>query len=209
MAKSIKWGYDARINRYRDLSSGKLLSRNTVTGYRDKIVDAASKRTSELAHQVASGTITPSDFAAEMRKIVKIVHVAQFELGKGGRNAITATDRGIIGRALRDQYAFLDSFQRDIEAAVKAGTVNGEQIANRAALYVEDGVAMHERAAAEARGVELPPESPPVHNRCRCSWRWSIEDGKHVAYWVLGDAPCPQCSALASQYQPWTGSAAA
>lgn len=200
------WSYDDRINRYRDGTTGRLLKKDTVVGYRDAIVDKAATRTAELANAVANGTITPSDFAAELRKITKEVYATQYSLGRGGVNALDRSDIGKLGSALRSQYEYIDRFQRDIEAEK---ITDATSIANRAELYVESGVSAYEQGNASARGMELPPTSPPVHNRCRCSWRWAIEDGKHVAYWKLGDRPCVICGDLAEQYQPWRGREAA
>lgn len=189
----MAWSYDARSARYRDMGSGRYLSKGTVVKLRDEAVDAATKEARTLAEKVANGSLSPSDFGAEMRKLMKTVHIAQYELGRGGMNAMTASDRGALGRVLRTEYAFLDKFVRELSAP----DLDPVKVADRAALYTESSLKSYHRGLAAAHGIETPDEVPPVHPACRCSL--SVSGDAWV--WTTADDPCPICSALASQYQ--------
>lgn len=202
----MRWGYDPKSSRYRNLDSGRFLSTKAVVKIRDDIVDKATSEARTLAGKVVNGTMTVGDFGAEMRKLIKTVHSAQYSLGKGGVNALTRRDFGAMGRTLKAEYKFLDGFLRDLEAP----DLDAAKVARRAELYMESSIKSYERARAAALKVKPPAVTPPAHSRCRCQLSYQTEDGKPVVYWVTAEDErvCPICTGLASQYNPLTLEAA-
>lgn len=194
----MRWGYDPKSSRYRNLDSGRFMSTKAVVKIRDDIVEKATVEARTLAGRVANGTLSAGDFGSEMRKLIKTVHGAQYSLGRGGVNALTRRDIGGLGRTLKAEYGFLDGFVRDLAAP----NLDAAKVAARAELYMESSIKSYERGRASALGVKTPQNVPPLHPACRCSLDYQTEDGKPVVYWRVADGPCPACTAMASAYNP-------
>ena len=192
-----RWGYNTASNRYHDLDSGKFLSTKSVIRIRDEIVTQAATDARALGEKVASGEISRAAFGDEMRKLIKVANTANYALGRGGVNAMTAQDRGALGSLLRGEYKALDGFLRDVQRK----TVEGDAVANRAELFIDASVGAHERGKMAAQGVTMD-EHPPLHPRCACWLSYTTNAaGETLVTWHLGDRPCPECSALSERYQ--------
>ncbi len=193
MADPFTFSFDTGSARYRNASTGRYVSNAQITGLRDAFADRVMNRTDAIASRLVSGGSTISEFESSMRQHIRDVHLAEYALGRGGREVMTQADFGRTGYYLRDQYAYLRAFRDDIVA----GKLTDEQIAARARLYTEDAIGAFERgrlAAFEAAGVQyvkyvtagertcgvcLPDsgkifnirEVPaiPRHMRCRCT----------------------------------------
>lgn len=173
----------------------------------------AREETAALCGRLARGEISLSEWQAEARNIIKDLHTAQMAIGKGGWPFVDQTDWGRVGAALRSQYAYLDSFARDILNAGIEGTFYSEAyLANRLGMYVDSGTASYNRGLYASQGFN-PSSLPAVpgdgstqcRTRCKCRWDFDeIDNGLYNAIWLLGDADhCPDCVARADEWAPW------
>ena len=199
-----EWGYDDRVHRYRNLTSGRFLPKRDVVALRDAVVDAAGREARDLARRVVAGDISPDAFRQGMRLAIRNSHVAQYAFGRGGVRSLTQSDFGRIGNTLRRQYAFLERFLIDVQN----GTVTEAQAANRANLYINGGVSSFERGHAAAWGLNLPVQpgdgGTPCLGNCRCHWDIRETETTIDAYWRTESDPCSGCMARGERYAPYS-----
>lgn len=200
-----RWGYDPRIHRYRDLTTGRFLPAKTVVTIRDRVTDAAGAQAREVAAAAARGEISTAAFRESMRTAIRNSHTANYVFGRGGLNAMTPADFGRIGGDLRTQYKFLEGFVADLEA----GTLSEKQAAARAAMYINGATRAFEEGQAASHGVNdalplMPGDNCEGFSNCRCSWEYEDAGAELHAFWTLGgDDPCSPCQQNAAQYAPW------
>lgn len=162
-----------------------------------------------LAGAYEAGELSAEDWQQAMRNEIKGEYLRQYMLGRGGRNAMTARDWGIVGSQIKEQYQFL----RDFAGQVAAGALAAGQITTRAKMYVRSAREGFERARAEAIGnIRLPAYPGDGSTRCltncKCNWRLvkRIEGGVLIgvdAFWELSPAEhCEDCLLRASRWSP-------
>jgi len=136
------WYWDEAAKRYRD-QDGRFLSRAVALQMAWESIDATNASTEILAQYVADGVLSITDWKNSFRQTIKDEYVRQYLSAIGGRERMTQSDWGVIGRALQDQYAFLDGFENAVpgmsEAAIRA----------RMQMYVNSANYMNERAYAK------------------------------------------------------------
>lgn len=202
------WTYVAEKKRYRDDSSGRLVTERKLASHRDTFTDRAVDDMRDLVDSLDDGSLSLPDWQREMRGVVKRSHIDQYLLGRGGRNAMTQRDWGRLGRALRDQYQYLDGFAQDIAD----GKLSVAQIRARADLYVESSTNAYERGREAAHdGLRLPayPADGKTQCKARCRCRWVIRETRreYRATWTLGVAEhCPDCLARSRRWAPFVQS---
>jgi len=163
--------WNAAQARYRDVATGRFVSRSTVLSYLRESMDASSNEMKLLGSQAATGKLSAKDFGILMRREVQDEFIRQYMAGRGGLGSMDQADWGRVGRMLRDQYAYLKGFEADLANLSEA------QAAQRANLY------------AQAAGAAF-------HTGERVAMR---EAGRTEELWVLGDAEhCDDCERLSS-----------
>lgn len=160
--------YSPKTGRYRDTSSGRFLSRETMTTIRDTFAERVRGEMAKVSDAYNRGELSTAEFKDAMRVQIKQSTIAAYEFGKGGKEQMTSRDYGKIGHALRDQYKYLDKFVADVP------NLTPEGIANRAELYAETAIGGYEEGRAEGLRVA----------------------GVTEAIWHTVDDPCPECSPL-------------
>jgi len=147
------FAWDGRVSRYRDLSTGKFVSRQTIIDLLRNVTDNTAARLGELARMAAKGDIPPAVFQRAAMAELKALHLASAALGAGGWDKLTAADYGRVGGILRSEYRYLNRFVYDIAA----GKLTPEQAAARAALYAGKGYSQYwaaERTRREEAAVQ-------------------------------------------------------
>lgn len=201
----MTWSFSPSAKRYRSDSTGRFIAKSVVTEIRDAVVDAAADEARDLAGKVVRGEITAAEFRDGMRVAIRNSHGANYIFGKGGVRSMTPSDWGRMGQSLREQYAYLEDFIRDIQG----GIVSEAQAANRAKMYTDGGVKAFEMGQAATWGVagtipEYPGENCEGRSNCRCSWIIIETDTDIEATWKLGgEDPCGPCQSNAATYNPW------
>lgn len=138
------WRWDGAINRYRDLDSGRFLSREKALTWVDASIRASDGFGDTMAGLVSNGRIAPFDWLAGFRQELKEEHIRQYLLGRGGLEQMTQADWGSVGGMLREQYRYLDGFYREI----LDGNLSEAQIAARCRMYTNSAREAFERAQA-------------------------------------------------------------
>jgi len=199
------WEYDAGSRRYRDKRTGRWLSHNRMIAMRDDYVAAYETRVAGLAERVMSGDMTLQQWERGMRAELKSLHIGQYELGRGGRKAMTQSDWGRLGAEMRKQYGYLNGFASE----VATGSLSPAQVAARSQLYVEASTASYERGRAAAHRLVLPAYpgdgSTQCRVNCKCHWRITEDQTKWDCYWTLGQAEhCEDCVTRSQTWAPYT-----
>lgn len=164
--------WNAAQARYRDVTTGRFVSRTTVLGFLRESTLQASNQVRLLGERVASGEISVPVWTETFRKEIQGEFIRQYLTGRGGVSSMTQSDWGRVGRMLRDQYAYANNFAEELP------NLSAAQIASRSELYM--------RAANSAFYVAE-----------RVGMRAA---GKTEERWVLGDTEhCADCEELASR----------
>lgn len=209
----VGFEYSRSANRYRDLSTGRFTSRETITGLLETQVNSLERRLGALTQAMHDGNLAPAWWAEQMRTELRRAHLQERALGAGGWDRLTAQDYGSIGRRLRDDYARIITLAQGIQD----GTVTLPQALNRITGYVgsarlEYFEAERQRAQANTGEVMLmirdlgtsehcedcleyhsrgwqpslpvPGEASVCRERCRCSLRYRTVASESVGEWV-------------------------
>lgn len=198
------WEYEAASRRYRDKRTGRWLSHTRMIEMRDDYVTAYQSRVTGLAERVMSGDMTLQQWERGMRRELKSLHIGQYELGRGGRKAMTQADWGRLGAEMRRQYEHLRGFAADIAA----GNLSPAQVAARSQLYLEASTASYERGRAAAHRLVLPAYpgdgSTQCRVNCKCTWRITEDETAWNCYWTLGQAEhCEDCVTRSQTWAPY------
>src|SRR3954468_3571438 len=100
-APTLTW--DSYLGRYR-YASGRLVSKLEVRSAIDRDLQRLSLDVSRLAGDLRGGRISLEGWRAEMKEIVKHVHMGQAAIAKGGRAQMGPADYGRVGQIVREEY---------------------------------------------------------------------------------------------------------
>lgn len=183
--------------------AGSFVSVNTLSQNRELFLDSQKDKAQDLIGNLLDESISITDWVMAMRQEVKIAHLAQYMLAKGGKSQMTQADYGRVGQVLREQYQFLNGFAEDI----LDGNLSEAQMRARANLYFNSSNSSFHRGRAASFGLDLPQYPADGQTRCRanCKCRWDIseDDEQWLAYWRLSPAEhCPDCLNNSAQWGP-------
>ena len=80
------WAWDIRSARYRDMETGRYMSRARAIELVDASLEVSANVTDTLAEMVGSDPplISPSDWRNPMRQEIKDEYIRQYVFGRGG-----------------------------------------------------------------------------------------------------------------------------
>jgi hypothetical protein len=110
----MQFGYDRASQRFRDLSTGKFVSERSVRDGVDRVADLASARMGEAAARFRAGELTATQFQAVMLQTIKDSQIAAALAAYGGRAQMTPERWGVVGQAIRAQYAYARQMVADV-----------------------------------------------------------------------------------------------
>jgi hypothetical protein len=198
--------YDTTKKRYRYTSSGRTISHATIRRLRAEYASDQRRWVEGLVEMLTNGDLTLSEFEAEFRLRIKRAHVAEYMLGRGGKNVMTNRDRGHLGGTMTKQYRYVRGFVQDIGD----GKLSAAAIKNRANLYFASSRLEFERGHVAAWGLTGDLPAYPGDGICgpQCNCHWEIDETKRLirAYWRMtaSSEHCDDCAAWADQYNPFT-----
>lgn len=146
--------FSPSTGRYRDTDSGRLVSERAIRAQIDAIADTASDRLADLTAHLLRGAIPLAEWQREAMAVIKVSHVAAGVVAQGGKLQMTQAHYGFLGRAIRDQYAYL----RDLANGIADGSVQLDgRLISRAGMYGQHARVMYEdvrRRDALSRGLD-------------------------------------------------------
>lgn len=139
-----------RFNRDRqryETDSGRAIASTRVRGWIDSAVDKTKAALVGLAERLITGSSNLSEFVTEARQQLKSMHSGLGMIAVGGKEQLTASDRGRLGAALREQYQYLDRLALQIESGQQR--LDGSLL-SRVSMYADAGVHTYERMRQQA-----------------------------------------------------------
>lgn len=127
--------YDKRVNRYRDLETGRFLKKSVVDYLTEQRIGLAKTDLSTIGNLLWDGKISLSTWQSETREVLKVLHAQQYMLGIGGKAQLEKSDYLTIGRELKKQYEYLANFAQELTE----GKMTLAQAKARLDLYAESG----------------------------------------------------------------------
>ena len=103
-------------HRYRDTATGRYISAQSVRRDVARLADTAGRDVArQLTTALRDGRIGLVEWQVGMARAVKNVNYAAVAAASGGVNNMTAVERGRAGHIIREQYAYLRNFAKQIE----------------------------------------------------------------------------------------------
>lgn len=133
MAEERRWVWEEDTQRYRDLETGRFLSRVAILAIINDIVDRTiSNPVTMIDTMLSDGRLNVAEWKTAFARQIKNAYIQQAELAAGGRAQVTQQMWGSVGGALREQYRYLDKFAEQIAA----GKLTPGQIEMRSKMYI-------------------------------------------------------------------------
>jgi hypothetical protein len=174
------YAWDRRAHNYRNLDSGKFVSRPQIQSLLSDAMDRARSTQVALTDSHMNGRLTSRQWYEATRRELRHAYNASVALASGGWDRVAKGEFQRNGALLREEYKRLSRFG----AQIAAGQVSPAQAAARIQLYSD---------SAYSRFYQVEQEQ-------------KMADGKtKEELWVtVGDeATCDICSGLASRgWQP-------
>lgn len=209
--------WNTRLKRYQvtelgaektGLKRGQIIGQQKLVQLRDAWLDYQKLRVDRLAENLVNGKITRRQWVLAMKEALKETYIVEYSLAIGGRQRMTAADRGRLGAMLKEQYVGikgvhkgLAGFELDLKNLKFSGAdLSGiiQKIAIRARMYIDSAVEAFETAKLVAFQPELYQYLNQKHQlpgqgkttcgvRCRCHLEIDQEEktGDYLVQWVL------------------------
>lgn len=154
----------------------KYLSRESVRVEIDRLLRHFERESASLARQLFRREISLADFQIGMLELIKETSIISTSIGFGGLDQMTQARWGGLGAKLRQQYAYLNSFARQIE---QGRIIFESQLERRSQLYSKSLRAMYyegELAVAKAAGYTQSRRTLHALESCSECLDWSNRD---------------------------------
>jgi len=176
---------------------------------------AFNRDVAALAKRLHVGDLTITQWHQEMRQNIKDLHVSSLVISRGGEwDTITQAEWGRVGRYLRDQYGYLNTFAEQLRAKAELAAMNldtfqnEKYIAARSALYGGNANATFWRGVTYGLLPQVPGDGQTIC-RTNCGCHLEVEAGDtpdtlHV-FWRINVAleNCEDCVRLAAEWNPY------
>lgn len=199
------WEWDASRKRYVYAETRRALSRRREAALRHEFSTSQQEWADDAAAQLARGNWTIQKWEREARERIKLVHLAEYMYGHGGKATMTQADYGRVGRLVRTQYDYLHKFADEIAT----GQLSEARIADRLGTYFEAGTLAFEQGRLQTYGGLLLPCLPAdggtaCRMRCRCRWQIDERKDRWICRWRRTPAEsCDDCKAREARYSPY------
>lgn len=184
--------YDLRAGRYRG-EDGRFVAQSAIRGAVDDLADLSSERMATLTAELQAGTLSLADWQQRMMAEIKSAHVASAVAAHGGREQMSRSDWGFVGRQIRDQYGYLRQFAQQITDGTQP--LDG-RLPARARLYGQASRSTYEAVRRrDERNRGMTEERNVLHGRDHCSLCPSLSARGWVPIGTLppvGSRPCGQ-----------------
>jgi hypothetical protein len=127
--------WNAKAGRY-VRPNGTFVSWADVTAAIDAALEKELRTVVALASDLRNGLISLETWRADMRAMIKSVHLISGAAAKGGWAQLTQADYGRIGQIVRGEYGFLEQFAQKISSGARPLDGNFKQYAQ---MYAQAG----------------------------------------------------------------------
>ena len=144
-----QFAFDPKTQRFRYTSgsrTGRFVSRADVQNLVEQKIKDTKQDIATITNLLLQNKITTATWYDTMTEAIKKGQTQACLAGKGGTYQFKARDKGIVGKALVDEYMYLRRFAQDIED----GKLSPNQIRDRASKYGDSFHKTYERGRAEA-----------------------------------------------------------
>jgi len=202
------WTWDIDNARYVDADGNTLPYedlRQMLYRYLEEQRIRAEQATVLMFNRTAGGNVP--EWELQMREIIKDAYGAAYMLGRGGRYQMSYRDWGYLGRAVSEQFQYLNNFA----AQVVSRPFNDEDIGQavrRANLYPLSARQVMQRGYTYARGApELPAYPGDGQSEClgNCGCHWDLERDldRWDCRWIRGKTDsCETCKRNEVNWNP-------
>lgn len=205
MAKPTDWTYDAKLHRYRNTKSGRIVTEKRAVTLRNDFISARADQLRGLTRELFAGGRSLASWELAARTHIAETWTAAYALGRGGVNAMTPADHAHLAGRIAEQHDYLAGFSR----ALAAGDVSEKQAVARSALYAGAAVRGHQEGRSAGHdGLELPAQpcdgSTQCLVNCRCYWTIAETTREWRVTWVATDdgKTCDDCLKRADEWSP-------
>ena len=163
LAERVGFVWERAIARYRDKKTGRFVSEFNLVQLQTDFTDNARVNIGNITERLIAGDLDVGAWQRQFAQELKDTYVVNYQIARGGKNAMTQADYGRIGGRLKSEFGYLDNFAKE----VASGNLTPEQIRARANQYVAgtrtayyDGKTAANKAAGltEMRRVLTPAE---------------------------------------------------
>jgi hypothetical protein len=198
------FAWASSTKRYRNVATGRFIKGSTIQRLRDQFIAENQGIVRDLTTSLADGTRSTRQWESEVWTRIEIVFNAEFMAARGGRNALTDSDRNALARMLSSQRSYLRNFAEEIQR----GTLSEAMIQARVKLYLNSARQAFEHGKASAWNIVLPAYPADGSSECgandRCWWEISGDSVRIEAHWRLSVAEhCGDCQDRASRWNPY------
>lgn len=144
-----EFAFDPKTQRFRYTSgsrAGQFVSRTNVQNLVETKIKLTKQDINTITNLLLQNKITTATWYDAMSQAIKQGQIQAYLAGKGGTYQFKSRDKGIIGKALVDEYMYLRRFAQEIED----GKLSARQIKDRASKYGDSFHKIYERGRAEA-----------------------------------------------------------
>jgi hypothetical protein len=154
------------LARYRDPTTGRFVSRDTIRAGVDQFIVASQARITAISEELRSGKINLAQWQTVMREEIKTTQLMAEALLRGGWEQMTQADYGRVGQRIREQYAFLEDFTDKL----RSGEIRTDgQFMNYARMYATSArVGFHEGLEEQMQNAGYTEELNVLHPAEHC-----------------------------------------
>jgi hypothetical protein len=138
---TLRYTYDPRSRRYRDLVTGQYVSASQVRGAVDYVVNAVSDKLRATTQLLIDGALSVADWEIQVAAMLKSLHIAMGLAAYGGISGANQKAMDDISARIEKQYEFLSNLAGQIASGKQA--LDGTLLA-RIALYGQAGRGTYE-----------------------------------------------------------------
>jgi len=200
----MAWEWDRALRRYRNTTTGRLVSIRQVTEWRNLYVELRMGGAEFFLSELFQRNIGLAEFGEEVGSQFSASLRDLYVFGRGGTRAMESADWLSLNNLIRTQQQYFQGFLDE----VRAGSLTEAQIRARTRMYLNSSIQAFERANAAVRGLPELPQYPcdgqtRCLTNCQCHLSYEWADGAWSVYWNLGIAEhCPDCEAQAAAWNP-------
>jgi hypothetical protein len=189
--------YNKRLNRYRYLDSGRLLSQSAVESLTRKRIDTIKGDLGTLNDLLVQRKLSLESWQQATAQTLKELHVENLLLGKGGLGNTTNLDYLTVGRQLKEEYQYL----RGVADDLTQGKMTEAQFRARMNLYANKGRVSFEAGKQQARiesGLKsMRRRQGATHRSCADCIKYAAQGWQPIGSLPLPTVACecgPNCN---------------